>query len=104
MTVLFHHQNRVQMQDLTKCQNRKKDTPPHPPIKVEISAIKAELAGKNKKGKRKFCHETTNSSYHLTGNQLQPNTGNGYRAGKIEKIILPELTCSYLNLPEIHLT
>ena len=94
------------MQELTKCQNRKNDTPPHPPIKIEISVVKAVMAGKNKKGKRNFCHETTKSSYQLTGNRLQHNPVNSSRAGKMEKFILPELTCSYLKfiLPETNLT
>ena len=94
------------MKELTKCHNHKKDTPPHPPIKDKISSIKAVVAGKNIKGKQKICHENSKSSYHLTGNQLQPNTVNSSRAGKMKKIILPELTCSYLKfiLPETYLT
>ncbi len=80
------------MQQLTKCQNHKNDTPPHPPTKNEISEVKADVAGKNKKGKRNFCHETTKSSYQLTGNRLKHNPVNSSRAGKMEKFILPVLT------------
>ena len=92
------------MKESTKCHNHKKDTPPHPPIKDKISSIKAVVAGKNIKGKQKICHENSKSSYHLTGNQLQPNTVNSFRAGKMKKTILPELTCSYLKiiLPKIY--
>ena len=92
------------MKESTKCHNRKKDTPPHPPIKGEISSVKAGLAGKNRRAEQKFCHENGKSSYHLTGNQLQPNTVNSFRAGKMKKTILPELTCSYLKiiLPKIY--
>lgn len=94
------------MKELTKCHNHKKDTPPHPPIKDKISLIKTVVAGKNRKQKQKICHENTKSSYHLTRNQLQPNTVNSSRAGKMKKSILPELTCSYLKfiLPETYLT
>ena len=94
------------MKELTKCQNRKKDTPPHPPTGGEIFVIKTQEAGKNIKAKRNYCHETSKSSYHLTRKPLQPNTVNSSKAGKIKKIILPELTCSYLKfiLPETNTT
>ena len=97
------------MQELTKCQNHKKDTPPHPPTKDEISTIKAGVAGKIKKEKGKSVMKTTN---HLTilpeigYNPIQQIVPEQVRCKNSSYLNLPEPTCTYLKfiLPETYIT
>ena len=94
------------MQHSFRCHNRKKDTPPHPPIICKNSLTKRAETVKNISIETKICHENSKSSYHLTGKPIKHNTVNSSRAGRLKKSILPELTCSYLKtiLPLYYLT
>lgn len=94
-----------QMHRRNRSQNRKNDTPPNPLMREEISTNKSKGAGKKYKVRTKICQENSKTSYHLTGNPLKCRPEKSFRAGKMKKSILPELTCSYLKmiLPEINI-
>ena len=50
------------------------------------------------------CHRNTKTSYHLTRKYYKVLVIKELEAGKIKKIILPDLTGSYRELYKNHLT